>query len=95
MSIKITAEKTWEWSAIRSMCIENHYYTCGDNEDYNKLYEFIKNHKPTSINIYWVAEDIARHSDLSRYRQTEKENIESIMYAIANDCVTTFYEIEE
>ena len=90
---KITETKTWRASNVRSMCIKNDYYTAGDNEAYAKMLNFVDTHEPTKTNIYKVAVDIVKHSFLESYGQSEKENIESIMYEIANNAVHTCYEI--
>ena len=66
------------------MCIKNDYYTAGDNEAYAKMLNFVDNNEPTTTNIYKVAVDIVKHSDLESYGQSEKENIEYINGYVKN-----------
>lgn len=75
------------------MCIRNDFYTLGDTEEYNNMFDFIIHHEPTPDNIWIVANDIARHSDLESYGQNDTENIESIMFLIEREAVNTFYRI--
>lgn len=28
---------------LRNLCVENHYYTCGDNDEYEELFELNSN----------------------------------------------------
>lgn len=93
--MKIKETRQWQWLDVRKMCIQHDFYTCGNNQNFDWLYRFISTHKPTTTNIYKAAKDIVKHSDLRSYGQSEKENIESVMFALMNDCTCVFYEIEE
>lgn len=87
--------KKWSANAIQSMCIANDYYTLGDNSSYSDMLQYVSETYPDMFNIYHVAWDIVQNSDLSAYGQSEEENIESVMFVIANDVVKTFYEITD
>lgn len=81
-------EKRWSTESVRSMCIKNDRYTCGDCEEYQRMLNFVRDNEPTLENIEKVAEDIVNHSDLSSYGQTFDENVRSIMFELANDAIT-------
>lgn len=85
--------KTWQPADVRRVCINFDYYTCGDNEEYDTMLEFVRAHKPTTNNILWVANDICNHSDLHRYNATYTEKIESIMYNLYAGAVRVFFEL--
>lgn len=89
---KINVEKVWDAEDVRKMCIKSSYYTRGDCEAYRKMLTFVSKHKPTTGNIYQVAEDIAKHSEMSGF--TDDEAVELIMFKLDRECVTTCYEIE-
>ena len=92
--MKVKEIKEWSVSAVRNMCINNHYYTSGSCEEYDQMLHFVYTHKPTNNNLLKVAENIVNHSDLTRYNQTYKENVESIMFNLYADCVNVFFEIQ-
>lgn len=93
--MKIATIRTWNASGVRNVCIDNEFYTCGSNESYIKLLDYVDSHKPTTTNIFKVAADIVKHSSLESYGQTENENIQSVMFALENGAVSTFYRICE
>lgn len=93
--MRIHEEKVWSLNKVRLMCINHNYYTCGDNEDYSKMLNFVSTHQPTKMNIYKVAKDIVKHSDLEGYGQSETENIEGVMFDISAEAVSTHYQVEE
>ena len=80
---------------VRNMCIKHEYYTAGDCEAYEKILNFVESHKPTTNNIYKVATDIFKHSDinLDHYGVDEDEMIQAIMFDIHKECVSVHYEI--
>lgn len=93
--MKINKSETWASEKVRSLCIKNRYYTAGDCEEYGKMLAFVSNHKPTTNNIYKVAEDIYEHSDidLGKYGVEKNEMISAIMFEINKECVSAHYEI--
>ena len=73
-------KRFWNCDNLRELCINNHYYTCGDNDDYIYIMRFIRVHKPTDHNISLVAMDIYRHSDKESTTLEEvAENVASIV----------------
>ena len=54
----------WTVDDIRELCIREQYYTRGDNESYDKMFQFIRDNEPTDTNIYLVALDIFNHTDV-------------------------------
>ena len=81
-------EKRWSASSVRSMCIKNDRYTRGDCAAYEKMLDFVNENEPTLENIEKVAIDIVEHSDLSSYGLSFEENVEAIMFDLANDAIT-------
>ena len=53
----------WNWNRIRELCIRHNYYTKGDCEQYDNLWEFVTFNKATGYNIKLAAMDIVAHSD--------------------------------
>lgn len=71
---------------VRSACIRYHWYTAGDCEEYDYMFAFIRTlNTATTDDLETVATDIKEHSD------TEYE-IADIMFVLANDCCTTFFD---
>ncbi len=92
---KIEVERVWDSHDVRNLCINGGYYTCGTNEEYGKMLQFVQNHKPTKDNIFRVAEDIYKHSgiDLDTYGVSEDEMIAGLMFEISRKCVTEHFAI--
>ena len=88
--MNITETRSWFARDIRSLCIRNDYYTNGTVKEYEELLEFVDENEPTTENIYQAAYNIVEHSNLERYGQTDRQNIESVMFEIANECYTHF-----
>jgi len=86
MNVKIIEHRRWTTARVRQACIDNHLYTFGTNEEYGKMMDMVIKLKPTAENIYLVAKDIEKHS--------EGQDIESIMYILAERVITTF-EVKE
>ena len=88
MKVKINEKERWCSNSVRTICINNEWYTRGDNSAYSLMLEFVDTAPPTTENIYSVAEDIRIHSN------TEAD-VTSIMFILRRDAVMTFYEVEE
>ena len=86
--VKIKEVKRWSWEDIRLMCIRNNWYDSGSCQEYERMFDIVRNNKPTKTNIYNVAMNILEHT-------SDEQTVENIMFYIANDVVKTFYEIEE
>lgn len=82
---------------LRQYCINNGFYTRGDNRAYSKLFEMFRgiNHCTEMDQVYTivenVAEDIINHSSLDSYFGTRDETIEEMINDILNDMVTIRY----
>lgn len=86
MTPAIKANRHWNVDSVRTACIRNRLYTCGDCEDYEHMFSWVRRLYPDTDNIYFIAQDIAKHSD----RQT----ISNVMYILENEAVTTTFEID-
>lgn len=79
-------------SALRDLCIQHDWYTCGDNDEYDHLLLDLAGSKPnlSTGDIIAIVEDIAAHSNLK-----EGWSIEAIAFEIARACSVTFQRIPE
>ena len=84
--MKIEETRKWYSSDVRTMCIRNEFYTCGDNEAYGKMLSFVNENEPTNENIYKVASDIQKHS--------EGQTTSNIMFCLMQDAVYTFFTVD-
>ena len=80
----IVEKRTMSTEDLRKLCIERNWYTCGNNEEYCALFEYVRTHDMTTENIVLVADNIKSHSD------TEQE-IESIASDLTRICNSFFY----
>lgn len=82
----ITERRNWSSESVRECCIRNDFYTCGDNEDYMKMLQFVEDSQVTIANLYRVAKDIYEHSD--------EQTIENVMFCLNKDAIDTFYTVQ-
>ena len=85
---KYTETRVLHSYKLRQLCIEQDWYTCGDNEDYENLFkrlraDYITPANMTTEKLAEIATDIKEHSD------TDME-ITSIMFFLAKACDTWF-----
>lgn len=92
--MNITENSIFDVDYIRKMCIDRNLYTRGNNEDYSRMLNFAANTDVTMENLFAIADDIAKHSDLNVYGCTYRESVENFIYVLANDCVVRGFEIE-
>ena len=90
---KVTRIRVWNHETLRTMCINNDFYTCGDNEEYSKLFDYVDNHQPTTKSMYIAAKNIAAHSEAQD--QNYKEQIEHILFCIEREAIVTYFDFEE
>lgn len=86
MTPNITANRKWSTASVRAACITNNLYTNGDNDAYNKMFDYVNEHKPTYVNIYKVAKDICNHSVY--------QTITNVMYILEQQAVITTFELD-
>ena len=87
-NIKVKEVRVLSAQDLRSLCIENNYYTRGDNEEYSNLFEWVgKQHNMTTTKIMQVAQDIFEHSSA---KVQSEQDIESIAFNVARVCTTYF-----
>lgn len=75
--------------ALRLLCLNNYWYTAGDNDEYGHLlFDLAANKENLSTaDIIKIAEDIMEHSDLS-----DGCTIEGIAFEVARIATTHFIE---
>ena len=84
--------RVWDADSIRDMCIRNNFYTCGSNEDYEKLMTYVTEHSPTTPAMFWVARDIFLHSKIEDER-TAQERLGYILFCLELGAITTNFEV--
>ena len=72
-------KRFWNSQDIRKLCVEHQYYLWGDNDEYAKLMQFVRTHKPTDRNISAVAMDIYKHSDDDFTLEEVAEDVASVV----------------
>lgn len=79
---------------IRSMCIENNWYTRGTSEDYDNMFTTVYNSRKKVTNnlLYKIACDIFVHSEMDT-NYSINDNLAGIMFALMEDCVKTCFDI--
>lgn len=92
MKKEIKTTTTWYAEDVREFCIRHNFYTKGDNKAYDKLLSFVWDKKPTTSNLYKVAQDIMDHTDMGRL-DTNGLEVTDFMYLINVECVRTFFTI--
>lgn len=73
--------------SLRSLCIRQNWYTCGDNAEYERLLYDLADSKPhlATEDIIKIAEDINAHSELQ-----EGYDIEGIAWEVNRACNVSF-----
>lgn len=89
--MEIKKNSAWSAMDVRSMCIREKFYTCGDCTAYSKMLDYVDEHRdnPDDVDIWLVATDILEHTS-----KDQGQTIENIMYILANDVITYFYEVK-
>lgn len=91
--------KSWRREDVRSICIQDGYYTRGDCSAYEAMLSFVDNNEPTPENILTVVDDIYQHSDIDRIMEeggvSENEVFTSIYFNLVNGAVTNYIELAE
>lgn len=82
----IAVNRRWSGMSVRQTCIKHDLYTCGDNEDYEHMLNWVERLYPNTENLYFIAEDIQKHSD--------DQTITNIMFCLEQEAVTTTFEID-
>lgn len=90
--MKYTETRILDSSKLRTVCIQQAWYTCGTNEEYSNLFSKLhdENGCPenmTTEKLAEIAADIMAHSEISDY------TITSVMFVLARACITYFDEV--
>lgn len=89
--MKITETQRLSMNAVRRMCIENNWYTCGTNEQYDRMLRKVNALSDIQIitvnELYPIADDILAHSDTDL-------DVACIMCALGKKIVR-IYDVEE
>lgn len=82
----IKTNRSWTRHTVRQTCIKHELYTCGDNEDYEHMLNWVSRLYPNTENMYFIAEDIQKHS--------KDQTITNVMFLLEKDAVMTTFEID-
>ena len=85
---------------VAQMCIRHNWYTHGSPKEYDKMLDFVSEHRVEATDLeglYYIARDIAKHSDLTELGcdpcEASTDAISTIMYALTNEATNLFYSI--
>lgn len=91
MKVKITEIQRLSMSAVRSMCCECNLYSCGTNEQYDKMLNMVNALSDkqfiTGADLNPIALDILQHSET-------EQDVASIMWGLGKKIVR-IYDVEE
>ena len=76
--------RTWSNESVREACVNNNFYTRGNNEEYSHMLSWVERLYPNTENIQFIAENILEHS--------EDQTLSNIMFVLVNRAVTISYE---
>ena len=68
-----------EMGEVRSMCIENDFYTAGDNESYNKMLEKCTRYNLSPADMVEIAQDIVDHTPEDNPRIASYEALDEVV----------------
>ena len=92
--MKLIETRRIDTGRVRSMCINNDYYTRGTCKEYDNMFKMCAN-----CSVLTIAKDILEHSDKEKLKYTygcsETEVLENICFGLINDCSYTCVEIKE
>lgn len=78
---------SWNYETVRSCCIMNDLYTNGTVREYDRMFEMVrKKEHPDLIDIYYVAKDIAEHSE-------EDVTVTYVMFLLNRGGIIRDYEV--
>lgn len=92
-SIKTTKRITTD--DLRNLCIEKDYYTCGDCEAYDELFDYVRDRDLTDSDIIAIADNIYDHSDIDRIAMeygSSKDGVFNSIYFEVGRLVNWFCE---
>jgi hypothetical protein len=75
---------------VRQACIEHDWFTCGDNDAYNDLFEFIGN--LTRKGQHVSVEKLKRIAEIIKENSETECCIAEIMFVLNAECCTTCFE---
>lgn len=90
----VVEKRTLSMYKLRKLCVTNKWYTCGTNEDYDKLLSSVHDNKfepveMTTEKLAEIAADIMRYSDMPA-----EYDLCCVMYELAKVCETCFDIVE-
>lgn len=76
---------------LRALCIEHDWFNAGDCEEYDKLFDMVRNKHMTAARLLKVAQYIQQHTTEDRY---EILGLDTMVYCLCEKCRSCF-SVEE
>lgn len=98
--MKVKEIKRIDCDKLRSMCIRCNWYTAGNAEAYNSMFEMCRKNNVTTSQLFKIAKNIYEHTNVDSAREgcskdySDNENILNMMIYV-NDCTYVYYEMSE
>lgn len=89
MNKKIIEVRKIDRIKLRQVCINNNFFTWGDNDDYAKFLKYADIENVTLSDLIEIAKQILTFSS---FEINEKYEITDILYILNNDCCYTYYD---
>ena len=95
VNCKVKESRVLYSDSVRRLCIDNDWYTRGNNEDYKKLLDYVASKRTFTLNdIKKVAINIYNHSDIdtlaNEYGCDNELYLNHIFYEILNNITYSF-----
>lgn len=86
--MKIREDRYITAMELRNLCVRNNWYTCGDNEEYAKLFQMADKENLTTDDLVALAKDIKEHSNTY-------DEVPEICFQLADIAVSVFWDEDE
>lgn len=75
---------------VRQVCVKHDWFTCGDNDAYNNLFDFIGN--LTRKGQHVSVEKLRCIAEKIKVNSETEDTIPCIMFVLNEECCTTIFE---
>lgn len=85
----MTIIRTINREKVRHWCIQNNYYTCGNNSEYSKMLDMCDDYDKQEASdelIINIAQNIWNHSDMDEFIASGGD-FECFLFGILNNCI--------
>lgn len=90
----------WDSERVRQLCIDEDFYTCGNNAEYSEMLDFVDTHEPTKGNVIVVANNIFCHSNIEDLMEAhelddKKDVFMMILNYMTRDVVYMYFDTQQ